>query len=410
MLKKVFLFPGQGSQYVGMGEKLCRRSEVASRTFDEASEILNFDLKKLCFKGELTELTKTENLQPAILTMSVASFRAFTEQFGARADYMAGHSLGEISALTCSGAIAFEDAVKIARQRGKFMQEAVAENVGAMAAIRNIDKETIELKCKEVAGDKKSVSVSNYNSRNQIVVSGYKEDVLKVTEILTDMGAQAKMLQVSAPFHCALMQPAADRLKTELEKYTFNDVRYKVLSNVTARPYEGKESIIENLVKQVVSPVQWIESMLYLRRKTVEIGIELGAGSVLKNMMTHNTPSIRVFTYDNDSDIKTLGEIDLTSKYSFFSRAMGIAVATPNKNWDNEEYQKGVVEPYRVIQKLNEKAENDNSEISIEDMKKAVDMLSIILKTKGTSEVEIKERMEQFFWDTDTMDMFCKAE
>lgn len=402
MKKKVYLFPGQGSQYIGMGKKLCDTYEIAKKTFDEANEILGFDLKKLCFEGNINELTKTINLQPALLTYSVASYLAFTEEYGARPDYLAGHSLGEISALTCAGVINFNDAIKITYKRGKLMQEAVADGIGSMAAIRNIESAKIEQVCHEISGQNGYVAISNYNSRNQIVIAGYKNNVEAAIKKLEAIGADAKLLNVSAPFHCKLMEPITSAVQDELSKYTYNDTKYKVMSNVTARPYEGKAEVVKLLTEQITKPVRWMEIMDYLRKKSVEIGIELGAGHVLRSLDS----AIYVFSYDDDNDKKAIKDLDLESKLPFFSRAMGIITATPNTNWDENEYQKGVVESYKVIQKLSETYEANKTEPSEENMRFATDMLVTALKTKGAKRDEIISRLEQLFWDTRTENIF----
>lgn len=402
MKKKVYLFPGQGSQYIGMGKKLCDTYEIAKKTFDEANEILGFDLKKLCFEGNINELTKTSNLQPALLTYSVASYLAFTEEYGTRPDYLAGHSLGEISALTCAGVINFNDAIKITYKRGTLMQEAVADGIGSMAAIRNIDVTKIEQVCHEISGQNGYVAISNYNSKNQTVIAGYKNNVEAAIKKLEEIGADAKLLNVSAPFHCKLMEPITSAVQDELSKYTYNDTKYKVMSNVTARPYEGKEEVVKLLTEQITKPVRWMEIMDYLRKKSVEIGIELGAGHVLRGLDS----SIYVFSYDDDNDKKAIKNLDLESKLPFFSRAMGIITATPNTNWNENEYQKGVVESYKAIQKLSETYDANKTEPSEENMRFAADMLVTALKTKGAKRDEIISRLEQLFWDTGTENIF----
>lgn len=400
MKKSAFLFPGQGSQYIGMGKELCGKYSVADRTFNEANEVLGFDLKKLCFEGDMEELTKTVNTQPALLTLSVAVFRAFTEETGITPCYLAGHSLGEFSALTCSGAINFQDALRIVRQRGRFMQEAVGIGEGAMAAISGIDKRIIEEECQLASTGEKIAVVSNYNSLDQIVISGHKEIVIKVGEKLKEKGGRYTLLKVSAPFHSPLMKPAAALLREELSKYTYNPLKWPVISNVTAEEYKGKEEIIDNLSEQIVKPVQWQLSMEYLKNRGVQAAVEMGPKNVLTNLMKKNVPSIPVYpceTKENILEIESLFSEDnsdkntelINKKLSFITKCLAICVCTKNSNWDNDEYQKGVVEPYRKIQKLLDSLEKEGKEPAIGQLQEAYDALQSVLLTK---KLPIEER------------------
>jgi [acyl-carrier-protein] S-malonyltransferase len=306
MKKIALMFPGQGSQYIGMGKKLYDNFECVRKVYEEANDTIGFDLKGLCFEGDMEELTKTENTQPAILTTSVAMFRVYQEEIGIEPAFMAGHSLGELSALTCSGAIRFSDAVKLVRQRGKFMQEAVPIGIGGMAAISGADISDIEAECKNASKDGNIVAISNYNSYDQIVISGHKAAVESAGEALKEKGVKVIPLKVSAPFHSPLMKPAADRFKDELKKYCYDGPRCHVISNVTALPYEGAESIQDNLIKQITSPVQWIKSMEYLESNGVEMFIELGPKKVLKNLVGKIVKIKDIYSYDHDQDVNNI--------------------------------------------------------------------------------------------------------
>ncbi|MCX7748506.1 MAG: ACP S-malonyltransferase [Clostridia bacterium] len=410
MKKVAFLFPGQGSQYVGMGKSLCENHVAAREVFDEASDALGFDIKNLCFEGSMEELTKTENTQPAILTASVAAFRVYMKELGVEPLYLAGHSLGEFSALACAEGIKFHDAVKIVRNRGRFMQEAVPQGLGAMAAVSGVDREVIESTCRQYSDMNRMVVVSNYNSSEQIVISGHTAAVNEAGEKLKQLGARVVPLKVSAPFHSPLMQPAADRLKEELLKYSYNSMKWDVIANSSALPYKNHESIVDSLTQQIVSPVRWAESMKYLEAMGVELAVELGPQTVLKNLMKKNVPAIEVLSYDKEEDVKALAgklsreagkKADIeNARLLLITRCLAVAVCTKNSNWDNEVYKKGVIEPYNRIRNMRDELENSAVEPTEEQMHEALEMLKSVFETKRTPIEEQRERFSQIFDET----------
>lgn len=416
MKKVAFLFPGQGAQYVGMSKKICEMFPVAKQTFEEAGDILKFNLQKMCFDGSIEELTKTENTQPALLTASVAAFRVFSGEIGILPEYGAGHSLGEISALCCSGAMEFCDAVSLVRQRGKLMQEAVPLGVGSMAAISGIAKEVIEEECAKVSDSGKTVAVSNYNSPDQTVISGYAQAVKEAGANLKDKGAIVIPLKVSGPFHSPLMKPAAEKLKAELSKYSFMELKWQVISNVTALPYGQKENITDNLINQIIKPVRWRESMEYLDRQGVNLAVEMGPKTVLKNLMKKNVPGLKTLSYDAETDMENVkSELSETNQspesgtehgMDVLTKCIAIAVCTKNSNWDNDEYQKGVVESYHKIQAMKDGLAKESAEPSISQMKEALSLLHTIFVTKKVPEKEQTERFNEIFDSTGTRKLF----
>lgn len=278
--KTAFLFPGQGSQAVGMGKELADRYPVAKRTFEEADEALGYSLSALCWEGPEEKLKLTEITQPAILTTSIAAWRLLQEQ-GAGPDFVAGHSLGEYSAHVAAGTLSFADAVRTVRNRGQYMQQAVPVGQGGMAAVLGMEMEKLEEICREAAQGE-VVSPANINSPNQIVISGAAAAVQRAADLAKAKGAKrAIMLQVSAPFHCALMQPAQDALAKDLQALTFHDPKFPVIKNIDGLPTSSGSEAREALIQQVTGAVQWVKSVRTLLANGVDTFIEVGPGKVL---------------------------------------------------------------------------------------------------------------------------------
>jgi [acyl-carrier-protein] S-malonyltransferase len=279
-----FLFPGQGSQAVGMGKELAEKYSVARQTFAEADEALGYKLSQLCFEGPEEKLRLTEITQPAILTASVAAWRVLREQ-GANPSFVAGHSLGEYSAHVAAGTLSFPDAVRTVRNRGKYMQEAVPVGIGAMAAILGMDLAKVTAVCADAAQGE-VCQPANINSAEQIVISGHAAAVERATQLASERGAKrAIMLQVSAPFHCSLMKPAQDRLAADLQSLGFQKPAVPVVCNVDAALIEDADAARDALVRQVTGAVQWEPSMRLLIAKGIEIFVEVGPGKVLCGLM-----------------------------------------------------------------------------------------------------------------------------
>ncbi len=275
-MSTAFVFPGQGAQAIGMGKGL------AEEYLDKANQILGFDLKKICFEGPEDQLKQTAITQPAILTVSIAMFKQQTTDNKQQTQFVAGHSLGEYSALVAAGSISFEDAVKTVHLRGKFMQEAVPIGEGAMAAILGGERSVIENICQEIG----QVWPANYNAPGQIVISGQKSAVNAACEKLKAAGVKRTIpLAVSAPFHCPLMQPAADKLKAELDKIEIKDATIPIIANVTAKPVTSSAEIKDLLIKQVTGSVLWEDSVKYMLSQGVDNFIEVGPGKVLTGLI-----------------------------------------------------------------------------------------------------------------------------
>ncbi len=306
-MARALLFPGQGSQRVGMGAELARQFEPARRVYEEADEALGFAISKMCWEGPEADLMLTANTQPAILTTSVAVLRTLQAEHGLAFDVCAGHSLGEWSALVAASALEFTDAVRLVRLRGEAMQEAVPAGKGAMAAIMGLGFADLEAVCAEAAQGE-VVSPANLNGAGQIVIAGQAAAVERAIGLAKQKGAKrAVPLQVSAPFHCALMKPAADRLEQALLDVAARDLKVPVVSNVEATPYRERIRVKELLVRQVTSPVRWEASVERLAADGVDEALELGSGSVLAGLVKRIAPGIKVTTIGEPHEVKAWG-------------------------------------------------------------------------------------------------------
>ena len=294
------LFPGQGSQFVGMGKALFESSPAARAVFEEADRALSWPLSRLCFEGPEGELQKTVNTQPAILTHSVAAFRDLEVRSPERvkgAAFVAGHSLGEYSAEVAAGAMSFADAVALVRQRGLFMQEAVPAGLGAMAAIVGLAPEEVEAACREAAQGE-VVSPANYNSPEQTVIAGHAGAVARASAACVARGARRLIpLAVSAPFHCALMAPARERLSPLLEELRLEDSKIPVVTNVDARAELEAGRLRDGLRRPVDAPVRWVETIRLLARQGVDRALEIGPGKVLSGLVRRIESGIAVESY-----------------------------------------------------------------------------------------------------------------
>lgn len=279
-----YIFPGQGSQYPGMGKALADNFPVARQVFEEADDALGFSISQMCFAGSAEELQLTENTQPAILTTSVAALRVFEAEGAPAPDFVAGHSLGEYSANVAAGSLSLADAVRTVRNRGRYMQEAVPVGTGAMAAVMGAELDQIERVTKEASGDQ-VCAPANINSQNQVVIAGSAEAVERAMEMLKGVAKRVVKLNVSAPFHCQLMLPAQQRLKADLAQIEFANPRVSIVTNVDAQPALTDSAVRDSLVRQVSSPVRWWESMEFLLGQGVETMVEIGPGKVLCGLM-----------------------------------------------------------------------------------------------------------------------------
>lgn len=401
MEKIAFLFPGQGAQYRGMFKTHWVRYPQVRQTFEEASDTLGFDLFSLCSESTEEELTLPQNTQPALLAAGVAAYRAWTRETGVVPFALAGHSLGEYTALVCSGAIPFNEALAIVRQRGWLMKEAASAGKGGMLAVNGITGPEAEALLSELPEFAGQLVVACYNSARQQVLSGPEAALIEAERRLSARGARTIPLKVGAAFHGPSMADAASELETFLRERSasIGAPRQPVVSNATALPYEGgAESIIQGLVREMTEPVLWKQTMAYLRNQAMEAAIDFGPQRTMKHLLLQDDPAAVVYAFDFPEDHEKLFSPEWKarrrnrSNRRLLEACLVAAVATPNRNEDRLAYTEGAVKPYREIEEMLLEAERRGSEPTDEDVRAGLERLTTILRTKGASEQEQLER------------------
>ncbi len=303
------LFPGQGSQAVGMGSEFYKEFNLVKKIFNEADEKLNFSISKLILQGPENELQLTKNTQPAILTVSYSIFKVLKDEFNFDLDtfeFFAGHSLGEYSALVCAGSLDFSDAIYLLHERGKSMQEAVPLGMGSMLAVLGMNIEELNNILKSNKMEKGVCEIANDNAEGQVIISGNKESINSFNLVLKEKKIKSIPLRVSAPFHCSLMRPAAKKMQDKIKSTKFNNPQFKIVNNVTAKPEVDSKIIKELLIKQIYSTVKWRESIINIYNNGVKNFIEIGPGKVLSGMVKRTLKEANCFSINSITDIKNL--------------------------------------------------------------------------------------------------------
>lgn len=407
MSKIVFMFPGQGSQYVGMGKTLCEKFSVAKVTFDEANNILGYDLKKICFNGPHDVLSDTTNIQLAILTATVAAWRAFKEEFGIEPDLAIGHSFGTLSALAYAEAISFADALKIAKLKGEYAKKEAAKIKSAMIAVENVKQEVIEQACKKASTKGGGAFIGIINSDKQIVVSGEESSVERAEKELADLGGRVERLSVSAPFHTPLLKESAEKTKKALAKIKFNKPNWPILSSINIKLHKDYKGLVDDLYLDLIKPTNWLDCVNYLTKNKVTTGIEIGPKAVLKKIVENTTDKIKMHSFISPKDTEPLNnalKLDKESKIDVLIACLRIFASTRNNNESLEEFERGAAKPYQEIKKLRLDLREKDQEPTIENIIWALEKLNLILETKKLEEKEQKERFyEEIFNMNETL-------
>lgn len=407
------MFSGQGSQYLGMGKKLFERDGATRALFDGASRLLGLDMAQLCFSGPAEELNRTENTQPALLLCSVADYRHFRARTGVTPAFMAGHSLGELSALVAAEAMSLDDGLLLARARGLAMSRCATEVKTGMHAVTRLERATVEQVCAATPGFGTDFVLANVNAPGQFVLSGSVAAMEAVGAALKQAGGVIIPLKVSGPFHSPYMAAAAEEFGAALARVDWRNARVPVLSNMDGRAHGEGQQIARALMAQMTGPVLWSDTMQELQRLGIDAYLEAGPGAVLKKLALNNLPGACALGLDVDDDAAAIEQLfaaelrAVQQRPSVVGRCMAVAVCTQNKNWNDDDYQQGVIDPYRQLQALQEGLEQAGAQPNAQQMRQALDCLGRIFATKGTPEDERAWRLSQIIESTGTEEVLA---
>lgn len=398
MKKQAIVFSGQGSQYINMGNQFFKESKIGKKYLKEASSILEYDLEKIIRDDVNKSLKFTEYTQPALLTYSVAQFFDLKNNFNINPIIMAGHSLGEYAALICSGSLSFKDGLNLVSNRGRLMSHS-SSKPGSMVAVRNFNLENLKYIVEEARENSKKVCISNINNKSNIVISGYTPHIKEIVRVIERQQGECIYLNVSNAFHSDLMEEANNKFNEYLKSTQFLSPKVEVISNIDGLPYKNEREIQEKLSKQMVECVDWRATCNYINSSSADFIIECGAKNQLKKLyeQEYKEKSLPVFSMDIGEDKLALKdylnaegvEIEDLSEYSFVGRVLGIIASTKNNNWDNEEFEKGVITPYKKLQNI---AKNELKENDYDSHLKILSELKDILEVK---KVPIEEQVSK---------------
>ncbi|MDP4177075.1 MAG: ACP S-malonyltransferase [Bacillota bacterium] len=401
MYKLSFVFPGQGSHYVGMCQGIYDEYKIVRETFEEASDVAGFDVKKLCFEGPLSTLSHTKESHVSILTSGIAAFRVFMQEIGYVPQFCAGHSLGEYLALTSAGVFKFSDAIKLVEFRAELAEQVTKETNGGMTIVENYKALDLENECKKAQENGKKVYISSYTTPNQTSISGNVDDLMEIEEIILKNGGQITPLIGSAPYHSPLMSKYAEELKHRIESIEIGELRYPVISNVTGRPYKCINDTANNLSMHLTNPVQWVKTVDFFDDRGITLIIEMGPKNLITNIIRNCNENIKSICLSNKSERNEIFQLyktnEMYSKHipTLITKCLVAGVATPNKNWDNAAYQEGVVNPYNNIKNIQEKIESNESILNEDLEREALTCLKKIFETKMLPKSEQQEWFSQ---------------
>lgn len=391
MEKYAFLFPGQGAHYIGMAKPFYEDSSVVRQTFEEASDILNCSMANICFSGTMSNLNRAENMQTALLTVSIAIYRDFFSKTGIHPHYCAGHSLGEYAALVSAGALYFTDALQIIKHRGELTQKLIDNNIGLMSICEQIELKKIETFCEKQKVKNHYVAISCFNAPDQVAISGTQEAIENVERYVRENGGAITHLIGSAPMHSELMKDIYADLQTVLSSVKFNRFRYPVIANVTGKPYNAFLEPKNILSEQIIKPVLWYQTIEYLKQHGVTAYIEMSPKNVLGNLVESLVLKNKIYSTGNYKYYKkVLSNLESHQIPSIYDLCLAAVASTKNNNL-NQDGQTEIFEYTKELRKLSKFAQDNQIEIDILNVKDAIEILKEILKIKHISENDQKD-------------------
>ncbi|MBY0207121.1 MULTISPECIES: ACP S-malonyltransferase [Paenibacillus] len=390
MKKSAFIFPGQGTQYVGMGKTLHDQFSSARETFEEANDVTGIDITKLCFEGSLLKLSQIDMAQLAIVTASVAAYRVLKEELELEPDYVAGHSLGEYSALVASGVISFKDALKLLQLRGELCFPYCNSGKGSMSIIDHVQSGLIENICSKVSSVGCQVSIACYNAPLQTVITGDAKAVMEAEDAAVMLGGGVTPLMMSGPFHSPILQPVANLMERELKDLKVSNFSFPVMSNVTGLPYTTPESVRELLLSHLTHPVKWMDILHYLSINNIDVMVEVGPQHILTNLLKLNDAPFSTYSFGIANELPSLSALK-PKKYSdieFMAQCLKAAVTTRNRNLDESAFE-SAIEAYTELEQIDREVNLHRNILSNKQRERAIQLLTQVLVNK---QVPLNER------------------
>ncbi|MEK5034014.1 ACP S-malonyltransferase [Paenibacillus sp. FSL R7-0302] len=413
--KKAFIFPGQGSHYAGMGQTFYNDFHSVQILVEEAGDLLGLNIKDVLLHYTIDELEQSELVQTAIVIVGYCSFKVLTEEYGIYPDLLAGHSLGELSALACSGAITYKDTLALTRKREKIMNM-IGPGQGGMIAVMGIDADSADKICKSISSHLGYVAVSNYNSDEQVTISGTEQALKELISQLNNQGVRILPVPVPGPYHSRLMESSLPFMKDELNKCDFSPLEYPVISSITGTLYRSEKEIYERLAIQLTNPVRWTQVLACFAEGGIKELIEIGPQSVLRNLSMTNCIDLTVLAIENRRDfqeilrrfskVRELETVNSVSRNQLLNDCLKEALCAPNYNDDEKEFEQGFLKPYRKILSNSRNSEKLGGVPGYKEMKEALDMLHQALIIKKVADSERREIMQDVLYVNGLFDVY----